>query len=163
MAQLARPISDVAAGSWTTQSGGTTNLYATIDEASASDADYIRSSASPATPDIAKVRLGSLTDPLASTGHIVRYRYQKSVSGGDAIDLTVRLQQGATQIAAWTHANIANGFVDAAQTLTGGEADAITDYATLDLWFEAVVSAGIKNVSGQNVLNTTGGVILAAE
>lgn len=146
MVQIARPTSDVAAGAWTTQAGGTSNLYATIDESVASDTDFIKSSASPATADIVKIQLGTLTDPVSSTGHKVRYRYQKSVSGGDQIDLTVRLVQGAaTTIATWTHTNIANGWTDAEQTLTSGEANAITDYADLRLWFEAVTPSGITD------------------
>jgi len=45
--QFARPTSDQSAGTWTTNSGGTTNLYATIDETSLDDADYIQSIAAP--------------------------------------------------------------------------------------------------------------------
>ena len=49
MVQTARPTSDIAAGSWTTQAGSGSSLFATIDEATADDADYMQSSASPAT------------------------------------------------------------------------------------------------------------------
>jgi hypothetical protein len=45
--QYARPTSDQSAGTWTTDTGGTTNLYAAIDETSPSDADYIQSIAAP--------------------------------------------------------------------------------------------------------------------
>lgn len=140
MAQFARPDADTDRGAWTTHTGGTTNLWDTINETVASDSDYVQSSASPADPDILKVTLSNVTDPTSSTGHIVRYRYQNAVSGGDAIDLTVRLMQGAVEIASWAHADVANGWSDAAQTLSGGQADAITDYTALSLWFEAQAS-----------------------
>jgi hypothetical protein len=45
--------------------------------------------------------------------------------------------QGGTQIAAWTHTDVPAGFTTASQTLSGTEADAITDYTNLDLVFEA--------------------------
>ncbi len=136
MVQLARPISDVAIGQWTTQAGGTTSLFDAINEVVADDADYMQSIVSPAA-DIVKVRLGSLSDPGSSTGHIIRYRYEKT--GTDTIDLTVRLKQGSTEIASWAHTNVTSTYTDAAQTLTAPQADAITDYTSLDLWFEATM------------------------
>lgn len=45
--QYARPSSDSSVGTWTTDLGGTTNLYATIDETAFDDADYIQSIAAP--------------------------------------------------------------------------------------------------------------------
>jgi hypothetical protein len=60
LAQFARPISDVAAGSWTYSEGAT--LYACVDEVTAADADYIRSAASP-TNDTAILGLTSLNTP----------------------------------------------------------------------------------------------------
>jgi len=78
--QRARPTSDIADGSWTDQSAGTT-LYAAIDEASPpDDADYVQSAAVTATPDYFEVALGSLTDPAVGTGHTIRYRIGKDPS-----------------------------------------------------------------------------------
>lgn len=37
------PRADVATGSWTKQNGGTTDLYATVDEITADDTDYVTS------------------------------------------------------------------------------------------------------------------------
>jgi hypothetical protein len=45
--QFARPSSDSSVGTWTTDLGGTTNLYATIDESAFDDADYMQSVAGP--------------------------------------------------------------------------------------------------------------------
>lgn len=137
MPQFARPTTDITDGGWTTDTGGTA-LAAAIDETVASDADYIQSSADP-SGDIVRVKLGSLTDPASSTGHVVRYRIDKSGTG--MLDLTVRLVQGvSTVIAEWTHANVAAGPTDVAQTLTGPQTDAITDYTDLSLEWEAALA-----------------------
>lgn len=139
--QEASPDGDVADGSWLNEAGSNVNLFASIDEdtsGGAGDSDFIRSSASPVAADIAKFSLGPLTDPSGNTSHKVRYRYGKDVTAGDVLNLTVRLKQGATEIASWVHADIPVGPVNAEQTLTGPQADAITDYNALELWFEAV-------------------------
>lgn len=134
----ARPISDVSAGSWTDQSGGTTNLYSVIDETSYSDADYVKSSDLTSGTDVLEVALTSLTDPVSSTGHIVRYRYRAQGAAAATMDLVVSLRQGAsTTIATWTHTDIGTSYVDAVQTLSSGEANSITDYTDLRLRFVA--------------------------
>jgi len=133
MAQFARPDSDVTVGGWTP-----TPLYEKIDEATPSDADYIESATNP-TSDLCEVGLSNVEDPEVSTGHVVRYRYAKNASGGNVIDLTVKLMQGAAEIASWTHNDISDTVTQAEQTLTGVQADAITDYTDLRLRFIANV------------------------
>ncbi|MDQ3540404.1 MAG: hypothetical protein M3440_06920 [Chloroflexota bacterium] len=136
--QTARPTTDVTDGTWTDQAGGT-SLFAAIDEAIASDADYIQSATATATADVAEVALGSITDPAVSTGHVVRYRYGKDTAAGDVVNLTVSLRQGTgTEIAAWTHTDIGVGPTDVVQTLTAAQADAVTDYSALRLRFSSV-------------------------
>lgn len=134
--QTALPDGDIATGNWTTDTGATAT-FAAIDESTASDADYDQSSLNPVTTDTFRVSLGDVTDPAVSTGHVVKYRYGKDMAGGDRMDLVVRLMQGGTQIAAWTHTDVPAGFTTATQTLSGTEADSITDYTNLDLVFEA--------------------------
>ena len=98
MAQFARPVSDVTVNAgWTTDLGGTSNLYASIDEATASDTDYVIEDQS--TSDDLEVMLGSISDPVSSLGHVVRFRYRKSATGGNSRSLTVGLYQGGTLIA----------------------------------------------------------------
>lgn len=126
VAQYARPTSDVSAGTWTASSGS--DLYAMLDETVASDADYITTT----TASICEVALGTLSDPASSTGHVVRYRIS-ATSGG----ITVRLRQGTTTIATWTHSPAPTSLTTYAQTLSSGEADSITDYTALKLQFEA--------------------------
>lgn len=133
--QFARPDADVTDGSWTNQAGSNVNLYQSVDEVSPDDADYIQSSEAPSS-DTCEISLETLTDPVTSSGHIVRYRYRKS--GGATINLTVSLRQGAsTEIAAWTHNGIGTDWLNAEQTLSGGQADAISDYSDLRMRFVA--------------------------
>lgn len=127
MAQYARPISpDVAVNGWTA-----TPLYAKIDEVTYSDADYIQNNA----VSYCEVTLSSVTDPNLSTGHIVRYRYGRTRTDR-ALTLVVRLMQGSTQIASQTHVDPSASFVAGSFTLTGTEADSITDYSNLRLRFD---------------------------
>jgi hypothetical protein len=44
VAQFARPASDIAIGSWTTQGGSAASLWATLDEDPADEADFAQSS-----------------------------------------------------------------------------------------------------------------------
>jgi len=78
-----------------------------------------------------------LSDPAVSTGHIIRYRIKKDTSGGDQITLVVKLVQNTTVLKTWTHSNISDTAVTYEQTLSGAEADSITDYTNLRLRFEA--------------------------
>lgn len=125
-AQYARPTSDVSAGGWTASTGS--DLFAMLDETSANDSDYITTTSA----STCEVALGSLTDPASSTGHIVRYRI--SATGGGII---VRLREGTTTIASWTHDPAPASLTTYSQTLSGSEADSITNYAALKLQFEA--------------------------
>ena len=145
MAQFGRPSADTSIGTYTDEAAGTTNIYTHIDEdvSAPNDADYVRSVLAPANAPYV-CALTSVEDPVSSTNHIVRYRYAKDAAGGAQIDLTVQLRQGytnegspGTQIAQWTHTNISNTLATAAQTLSGAEADAITNYASLFLRFVA--------------------------
>ena len=130
MAQFARPDADVSLGGWSNPS------WSTIDEVTASDVDKTVSPTAPANATLV-VGLSDVEDPQVGTGHIIRYRYQKSAAGGAQIDLTVRLLELAVERKVWTHTNIANGWADAAQTLLAAEADAIGVYADLRLEFKA--------------------------
>jgi hypothetical protein len=128
--QYARPASTVGAGTWTDQAGGTTNIHTTLDETSADDADYVRSQLSPTGANPYETALGSLTDPASSTGHVLRYRLRKEATG-NAMAVTVALMEGATQRATWTETDIGTAWATVERTLTGGEADSITNYADL--------------------------------
>lgn len=87
--------------------------------------------------------LSAVEDPLSSTGHTVRIRHAKSAAGGAGINLTVQLRQGYTNEGAqgtliatpMNAAAIGDSYSTTTYNLTGGEADAITNYASLFLRF----------------------------
>jgi len=123
---------------------GTTNIWDTINETSASDTDYIRSVTSPSNTPYA-TKLTNLVDPASSTGHVMRWRRGKSVDGGsEQIDLTVQLRQGyvnegspGTLICSKVVNDIPAAWTDDSYSLSAGEADAITDYTSLYMRFLA--------------------------
>lgn len=142
--QIGSPVSDVSVGLWSA-----TPLWQKVDEFTASDADLIVSATNPSN-DTCEVGLTTTTtDPVSSSNHIVSYRYAKSASGGRTIDLTVRLMQGTTIIATFSHTNIGNTVTQADQTLTGAQADSITNYGDLRLRFIANVSGSGSGRAGQ--------------
>ncbi len=143
--QLLRPSADSVVGAYLTQAGGTTNLYQTIDETIADDSDYVKSELAPAT-SIYRFKIGSGTDPVSSSGHTIRWRVGKLPSDGQQINATVRIYQGGgnsagagTLIKTATRTNV-GAFTTYEEALSGGEADAITNYA--DLYGEIVAAIG---------------------
>lgn len=137
MPQFARPSSDITVTGWTTDTGGTTNLWAAIDEATPfSDADYVKSPTPPGTNEY-ETKLSAVTDPNASTGHVMRWRRRKQPTGSAQINLTVRLLQGTTQITSQADNDLGTSFADTSYTLSAAEADSITDYSDLRLEFVA--------------------------
>lgn len=142
--QLLSPSADSVDGTWRTEAGDTT-LAASIDETTASDSDYI---VSPSDPQDAgcRVKLAAGTDPVSSTGHVVHWRLQKDAAGGSTVGATVKLYQGGgdvqgagTLIATFTRSNISETWTTFNETLSGAEADSITNYGDLYLEFFADV------------------------
>lgn len=142
MVQFGRPSADTNNdGAWVDESAGSVNLWDGIDEVSAEDTLYIESVSAPsAAPYVAALQDITLEDPVSSSGHTVRYRYQKDASGGAQIDCTFELRQGyvnestlGTLIASSAETNLPSAWTDDSFTLAGGEADAITDYTDLYL------------------------------
>jgi hypothetical protein len=125
--RYAYPTADTTAGPWAASSGS--DLFAMIDEETASDTDYIYANAT----GTGKFKILPVTDPGASTGHVVNYRIWSPVAG----NAKVRLVQGSTTVAEWTHTGLPTTATLYSQSLTGEQADAITDYDDLYLEFEA--------------------------
>ncbi len=90
---ILNPAGDVSINTWTTDSGGTSNLFLAIDEFIASDTDYIQSPVGPDSSLYYETELETSPDPSLTPGHVVHYRYQKNVASGN-IDLTAALVQG---------------------------------------------------------------------
>lgn len=125
--RYARPDSDVSVGAWLPSTGSV--LADMIDETTADSTDYIYTTA----PGACEIALGAVTDPATSSGQVVRYQ----VWSPEENALTVRLKQGATTIASWTHASLPTTPTIYAQTLSAAECDSITDYADLRFEFTA--------------------------
>lgn len=133
MAQYGRPVADLVVGSWS-KNGGGTPLYAQVDEVTPSDADYIwcYQSFNACELDITP----SLGDPEVSTDHIIRFRC-RSESGTPPV--TCYLYQNTTlKATAWSGA-LTTSWSTKVYTLSGAEADGITDYT--DLKFRIVTGS----------------------
>jgi hypothetical protein len=135
MPQFARPAVDGDLDGWTDQDAGAVDVFEAIDETVADDADYVQSPVSPSDDEM-RVQLSAVVDPATATGHILRWRAGKDpTSGGEQIDLTVGLYQGnapGTLIVEKVVTDLAGSLTDDSITLSGPEANAISDYA--DLW-----------------------------
>lgn len=145
MPQYARPDQDTTIGTYTDHAGGTTDIFQAIDEASANDSDFIRSVTSPSSA-VYVCRLSDITDPVSSANHIMRMRTSCDQDAQETLDFTQQLRQGYTNegaqgtlIATQTRAAVnSTTWTTSAYTLSGAEADAITDYTAL--YFRFVVN-----------------------
>lgn len=126
--QVARPVADLSNTGWVPSSGAT--LYPMIGETIRDDGTYISATAVGA---LCEVDLTDLSDPAVSTGHLPTLVLSAPGGGG----ITVRLRQGTTTIATWTYHPGATP-TEYTPTLSGAEADSITDYTALRLQFEAI-------------------------
>ncbi|MEE9236334.1 MAG: hypothetical protein V3U52_00885 [Thermoplasmata archaeon] len=146
--QYARPDSDVGVTNWTDSSGDGVN-YTKIDETAADDdTTYTQTDINPSDGDDAEFGLSDVIDPQTSGGHILRYRYNNSaVFGGNSeLDVTVELRQGVTTVASWTHTDIRNtSYETRNQTLSTSEADSITDYTDLRVFYDITFSFGSQS------------------
>jgi NADPH-dependent ferric siderophore reductase len=133
--QAYHPDSDDLVAQWLNEAGLGTNLYQSIDEVIPSDADYIKSPEDPGS-SIYRATLEDANDPNTDHGHKVKYRYRKEPDTG-VTNMKIRLKEGVTTIAEWTHTNVSTSWTDGEGTLTSGEADSIVDYADLLIEIEA--------------------------
>ena len=125
--QFLRPSTVISTGNWTPTSG---TIAGVLDETVADDADY--ATTNDTASDTFEVKLVAGGDPASSSGHKVRYRIQGTGGAG----VVVSLYQGATLIAGpWSHNPADASWTSYEQTLSSGEADAITNYGDLRLRF----------------------------
>jgi hypothetical protein len=131
-----RPDADGSNTGWIDQAGGSTNLFATVDEVTQDDADFVRSSNNPAG-DIIRFRL---SDPGAVLTQPLNVSYRYGTVGSGSMSITARLKQGSTVIASWVHLDASTTFKTVTQTLTSPEFAAITDFNDLFIEFEATAN-----------------------
>lgn len=102
-------------------------------------------SANNPNPDVMRISITSLTDPVGNSSHNLRLSYAKSASGGRTIDLTWGIRQGGTTISGCTddtNTNISDTWVDDTLTISSGCADNITDYSDLSINVSCQFSGG---------------------
>ena len=128
--QIARPTSDVSAGSWTP-----TPLWSKLNDSPAADDSTYVQTASGLGAQAFRVAMSSLLTPPTNVGHKLRVRlaYITLAPTGDTV---VSLYQSTVLRAQFTitGASIpdqASGFGDFLYTLTPTEAASITDFTTL--------------------------------
>ena len=133
MPQFARPDSDITTTNWT-RSSGSSDFYTYIDEVTADNGDYVQTQT---TGSGLEVKLSAVTDPVSSSSHIIRVR-NWMVGGAAGEQRTILLLQGGTTIATLITGTLARTVGTQNNiTLTGAQADAITDYSDLRLRFTA--------------------------
>jgi len=148
MAQYAEADADADVGGWEDELDEGT-LFAHIGVGtnpindSADDATYIKSSSAPSNVACG-LDLSTVEDPAVTTGHIMRWRAMKDSAGGATIGLVVAINQTytdettpGTEIVSTTQADLSDTIATYTDTLTGGEAGAITDYSDLTVRFVA--------------------------
>jgi len=134
---FARPNSDIASSGWSDQSGGTTNIFQSIDEAVENLSDYIKTLVQD-VPFVYQAGLSAVADPLVSTGHILTVTAAQLNCPGVQNVLIFKLKQGATLIATGNQSLTNNTTITYTLTLSSGEADAITNYGGLSLTVEGL-------------------------
>ena len=141
MTQYARPDSDVSDGSWYNSADNQTNLYSYIDEASASDSDYIYATDDFGSTNTCILGLGDVTDPSSAADHKFTIRTMED-AGMSSVSVTVTLQQGTTTIRAASH-NPGSSFSNHTTILTTAQANSISDYSALRLKIESTDGMGM--------------------
>src|SRR3982751_540059 len=96
MAEILVPDGDIAAGGWTTNAGGTTNLFQGIDETGTVDlADYVQS----ALTRVNDIYEFTFSNPSAIlTSGVINLQIGKKNNNSVVVNLKFQLLQGATLI-----------------------------------------------------------------
>ncbi|KKK45032.1 hypothetical protein LCGC14_3166150 [marine sediment metagenome] len=125
MAQFARPDSDV------TLTNFDSPFWSNVDEVSPDDdTTSQRSGFGVAAGALYELTLSNVTDPVSSTGHVLRVRHLSSptlVTG----QILIELRQGASTVIASATFDAPTSYTTFIITLSGAEADSITDYTDL--------------------------------
>jgi hypothetical protein len=129
VANFARPSADISRGSWTTQSGGTANLFATLDEEAADDNDYVISALN--ANSTYEVRLSSVAPAIIPRAHLIALRGRKDASGGNTKGVSVSLVQGSTVIGTLDFPDLPFAVTQQNVSIPKSMASQITDYSDL--------------------------------
>lgn len=125
MAQFARPTSTDLAGDFFAV--GAATIHEATDEVVTNDSDY--ATVQEDGNEIFTIKLGPLTDPSSNSNHTLTVRF---TDDNGAVTWTFSLLEGVVLKAQWTDFVASpSTFQNAVYTLSGVEADAITDYTNL--------------------------------
>lgn len=135
--QALDPDGDVSTGGWTTDTGGTSNLYAALDEGLNVDlTDYVISPVNPSSQTFEVTFSNPGGTPEDDTNHVLAIWYGGLFDGPAPVGgtpLTFTLLQGTTTIKTWTRTPTDETPIFEKFTLLTSEAANITDYTNLRL------------------------------
>lgn len=121
------PDADNANANWTDQAGGTTNIYTRVDEVTADDSDYIKTSTTGAS---CRLRLSDFSTTPA-TGDTVTIRFRARLAAavlGSSVSVSLRNGAGSSTYATKASGSLSSTWTDFSYTLTDAE------FATVTLW-----------------------------
>lgn len=149
MAQFAVTDADIVDGNWLDEGGSAVNLFDGVTPdtpgsiGTGDDTDWAASEQNPSASACA-FGLTTIEDPVSSSGHFMRWRRSKDVAGGGTINLIVQIRQAyiseasqGTLIKSVTDSDLSEVIATTFNTLSSGEADAITNYSDLQCRFVA--------------------------
>lgn len=122
--RYARPVTDVAAGTWLPSVPGA-SLASMVDEPSADSSDYIYST----SPGSCEIALAPVQNPHSITGQVFRYQMWSPFGNG----VTVRLMCGAAVVAEWVHDSLPTVPTIFPRVLSAGQIASIANYNDLRL------------------------------
>ena len=132
------PTLDIDGGKWKDDFGnGNDVMYDDLDEYTRDDSDYVRSQNLDDTKntDTLHLKMSTYAGVTTDHQHVISYTLRKDSSGGNQIDFTVRLFDGPTEIAQWTHLNVDENFSLITNVLTRDQVKTISNYDNLSLEF----------------------------
>lgn len=127
-------------GSWTDLAGGTTNIHLGIDELVADETDGIRSGLNPSNQEVI-FTLPTPTD-IAGRRLFVDCDYAKDASGGQTLELKIRLYQTTALVAELVKADIGADRVQSTMELTEAQIAQLTDLTNVRVAFVANATGG---------------------
>jgi hypothetical protein len=133
MPQFGRATAVLLNEGWTdhNNSSAGADIIAAINETSPNDATYVKGPANVDKADLT-FTVTDLNDPFSSGGHILKYR-TAAIGTTPDYDLEVSVLQGSVEIADWETLDVSTSITQPEQTLTAGEADAITSYEDIPI------------------------------
>ena len=146
MAQYARPDADDTDGNWTNQSGNQTNLYASVDEASADDGTTeIHVSDNGMGNEAMILRLSDVDEPDSGNAYI-KYKAVSTDAAwsGSGLPLKLELLEGSTVRATTTNSSIeSDGSTYTAYSYTISDVSGISDWTNLKIRLTMLSGSGM--------------------